>query len=311
MRRRRAPVLGWASRSPALAVPRSQPRALRDPAGGHGDSAPLARGRPRTRAGMAAAAAERAGPGPRLPAPPRLPGSGLRARGERSRAERGCGGRRGRWGRRQGGRRRVEKRCQRGGSWEDRRECEGLSKVRRTVGCAKGRTAQAPAGGRAGGGWKPALETRRRSGAWAQRGGALARTPGVESRAVRGSSRETPRAAVSLVGSARPSDSSVWASELEDGGTGGWQLRMDRDLERGPWQELNRSGLAPNSSLPEYSPSSSPMLRRPSLALGSPQVGLCGRAGCPGESNRMWVERCRPSHPFSPPRVSQNRECQN
>lgn len=45
-------------------------------------------------------------------------------------------------------------------------------------------------------------------------------------------------------------DNSVPASELEDGG---WQLRMDRDLEKGPWQEMNRSGLAPNSLLPEQS----------------------------------------------------------
>lgn len=128
--------------SRALAVARSQLRALRDRAEGYGDSALLATGRPRARAGMAASAAERSGPGPRLPAPPRLPGSGLRAGGERSRAERGCPGRRGWWR----GRRRVVKRCQRGGRREGRRECGGLSKVLRAVASAKGRTAQAPAG---------------------------------------------------------------------------------------------------------------------------------------------------------------------
>lgn len=121
LRSRSAPVLGWGSPSWALADPRSQPRALRDPAGGHGDSAPLATSCPRARAGMAASAAERSGPGPRLPAPPRLPGSGLLAGGERSRAERGCPGRRGWWG----GRRRVVRRCQMGRSAESRRLCEG------------------------------------------------------------------------------------------------------------------------------------------------------------------------------------------
>lgn len=45
---------------------------------------------------------------------------------------------------------------------------------------------------------------------------------------------------------------------------------MDRDLEKGPWQELNRSGLASNSLLPEQSFSISPMLRRPALTPGVP-----------------------------------------
>lgn len=179
---------------------------------------------------------------------------------EAGRAERGCRGRRGWWG----GRRRVVKRCQRGGRREGRRDCEGPSKVPRAVASAKGRTAQAPAGlGR--------MKVRPRNSEEVPGMGAAWRRAGNDSAsgvAVRGSSRETTRAAESLV--ARRGDNSVRASKLEDEGTRGWQLGMDRDLEKGPWQELNRSGLAPNSLLPEQSSSSFPMLRRPSLAPGVP-----------------------------------------
>lgn len=169
------------SASPRLGKPVAGPRCPAEPAAsaprpgrGHGDSAPLATGRPRARAGIAASAAERAGPGPRLPAPPRLPGPGLRAGGERSRqsedarAVGGGGEDDGEW-----------RRGVRGAGVGRAVGVRRLSKVPRAVRCAKGRTAQALAGpGR--------LKVRPRDSeevpGMAQRGGALARTPGVESR---------------------------------------------------------------------------------------------------------------------------------
>lgn len=80
----------------------------------------------------------------------------------------------------------MVKRCPRGG----RRECEGLSKAMRAVGCAKGRTAQAPAN-------RGRLKVRPRDSEEVPGMGAAWRRADKDSGsgvAVRGSSRETTRA---------------------------------------------------------------------------------------------------------------------
>lgn len=135
------------SESPGLGKPVVGPLRPAEPAvsaprrgQGHGDSAPPAAGRSRARAGRAAPAAERAGLGPRLPAPLGLPSSGLRAGGEsearRSGAQRGCWGCRGWW-------RGVVGPAAVGRAVGSAKSCR---KWRRPSGDAKGWTAQAPTG---------------------------------------------------------------------------------------------------------------------------------------------------------------------